>query len=112
MNKNWKPVATRSMEARERCIKAATVDAVTRYVVTHIGRGGLRTMAHAAQGRNTYAIPEEAQAWIDAAMKNNSLDRLNNLFGLPLEVRPCKCYAGHFDPVGVYFPDPVDEMLP
>lgn len=95
----------KSKAAQARCIKAATVDAVTRYVVTHIGRGGLRTMAHAAQGRNTYATPQEAQAWIDAAMKNNSKERLENLYGLPLEVRPCQCYTGHFDPVGVYFDD-------
>lgn len=76
---------------------------VTRYVVTHAGKGGVRTLAHPCQGRNTYAAPEEAQAWIDAAMKNNSMDTLKSVYVLPLEVRACNCYPGHFDPMGVYF---------
>ncbi len=32
----------------------------TRYVVTRIDRNGMRTLTHAAQGRETYATPEEA----------------------------------------------------
>jgi hypothetical protein len=79
------------------------METVTRYVVTHIGRDGLRTLVHAAQGRWTYATPEGAQAWIDNAMRSNSRDSIEAVFGLPLEVRPCQCWPGHFDPVGVYF---------
>jgi hypothetical protein len=79
------------------------MDTVTRYVVTHIGRNGLRTLAHAAQGRHTFETAQAAQEWIDAALAVNSGDTLASLYGLPLEVRPCECYAGHFDPVGVYF---------
>jgi len=75
---------------------------VIRYVATHINKDGDR-MSVAAQGRDTHATPEEAQAWIDSVMANNSMDRLNQLFGLPLEVRPCECYPNHFDPVGIYF---------
>lgn len=77
-------------------------DEVIRYVVTHLA-DGVRTLAHACQGRYTYATPEEAQAWIDAAMKNNTEARLKQFYGLPLEVRPCKCWPGHFDPKGIYF---------
>ena len=76
---------------------------VTRYVITHIGKDGLRTLAQACQGRNTYATPEEAQSMIDAMMKNNSMDTLKSVFNLPLEVRPCECYPKHFDPKGIYF---------
>lgn len=75
----------------------------TRYVVTQLGKHGLRTLAHAAQGRYTYATPEEAQAWIDAAIAANGIERLADLYGLPIEVRACECWPGHFDPKGVYF---------
>jgi hypothetical protein len=91
---------TRSQNARNRCLGAGSV---TRYVATHAGHDGLRTLATAAQGRYTYATPEEAQAWIDAAMKNNSRDVLESVYVLPLEVRACECWPGHFDPKGIYF---------
>lgn len=93
---------TRSQEARERCLEAAN-NAVIRYVVTHIGRHGMRTLAEPAQGRFTYETAERAQQLLDAIMQNNSQDRLKSLYGLPLEVRPCKCWPVHFDPMGVYF---------
>jgi hypothetical protein len=80
-----------------------TTQHVTRYVVTHIGKNGLRTLADAQQGAFTYATPEEAQARIDAWLETNGEKRLQSLFGLPLEVRACQCWAGHFDPVGIYF---------
>lgn len=74
-----------------------------RYVVTHIGRGGMRTLAHTAQGRFTYATAAEAQAWIDSAMRNNSPDKLRSVYGMPLEVRPVECWPGHNDPRQCYF---------
>lgn len=84
-------------------------DTVTRYVATYINRDGMRALMRPAQGRNTYATPEEAQAWIDAVFTsgNNSADTLRSVWGDDprCEVRPCECYAGHFDPVGVYFND-------
>ena len=78
---------------------------VTRYVVTMQRPGDLRQLAHPAQGRATYATPEEAQAWIEGALANNSHDTLRSVYGPldALQVRPCTCWAGHFDPVGVYF---------
>jgi hypothetical protein len=79
---------------------------VIRYVATYMD-GGLRTLMQAAQGRYTYATPAEAQAWIDAVFSNphSSPSTLENLWGKNprCEVRPCECWAGHFDPVGVYF---------
>lgn len=90
---------TRSSEARERCINAPSV---IRYVVTHVNKDGMRTLAHAMQGRCTYATPEEAQAWIDAATKQNG-ERLKEFYGLPLEVRPVECYEGHHDPKTCWF---------
>lgn len=96
------PVKTRSAEDRERCLQVYENELVTRYVVTHIGKHG-RTLAHACQGRCTYATPEEARAWIDAALKNNSMDTLRSAYGFPLEVRPVRCWPGHFDPTRIYF---------
>ena len=62
---------------------------------------------HAAQGRYTYATPEEAQAWIDAVYTNgnNSPETLRSIWGENPRgaVRPCTCWAGHFDPLGIYF---------
>lgn len=78
---------------------------VIRYVVTHINKDGMRTLAHAQQGRNTYETPEAAQAWINAAKANNTVATLQSVYPNPdsLEVRPCECYPGHFDPKGIYF---------
>jgi hypothetical protein len=84
-------------------IRARNALTVTRYVVTHINKDGMRTLAQPCQGRYTYATTEEAQSVLDAMMQNNSLDTLKQFYGLPLEVRACECYAGHFDPVRVWF---------
>lgn len=79
---------------------------VTRYVVTHVGTDGRRVMANAAQGRHTYATREEGERMADLMRKNNRIEggKLAGVFGLPLQVRACPCYPGHFDPQRVYFP--------
>ena len=75
-----------------------------RYVVTHIDKStGMRTLVNPMQGQYTFPTQEEAQQRLDAMMKNNPLDTLKGLFGLPLEVRPVDCYEGHFDPKTRYF---------
>lgn len=81
------------------------VPSVVRFVVTHIGRDGMRTLAMACQGRYTYDTPYPAHQWIKDATKNNSADTLRSVFGSPpsLEVRPVECWPVHFDPKGVYF---------
>ena len=78
---------------------------VTRYVATYMGKDGLRTLVSAAQGRYTYDTPEAAQRWIDLAIANNAPDTVASIWGPDpkFEVRACECWAGHFDPVGVYF---------
>jgi hypothetical protein len=80
-------------------------DHVIRYVVTHIGKDGLRTLCGPAQGRHTNETHEEAQQMLDSMMVNNLVegDCLARVYGLPLEVHPVKCYPGHFDPMGIYF---------
>lgn len=80
-------------------------DSVTRYVATYINKDGLRTLMHAQQGQHTFATEAEAQRWIDACRKNNSSDVLKRTYGEKdtYEVRPCACYPGHFDPIGIYF---------
>lgn len=80
---------------------------VTRYVATVIDREGMRTLMTAQQGQYTYATVEECQQWIDAVIRNNSVELFTSVWGQQaigtIEVRPCKCYPGHFDPVGIYF---------
>jgi hypothetical protein len=80
-------------------------DHVIRYVVTHINMEGMRTICGPAQGRFTKEKPEEAQELLENMMKNNSVEggQLAGVYGLPLEVRPVKCYPGHFDPIRIYF---------
>lgn len=82
-------------------------DYVIRYVVTHINRDGRRTLCGPAQGRLTRATPDEAEKNLADMMANNRMDgdRLAGVYGLPLEVRPVKCYPGHFDPQTVWFDD-------
>ena len=75
----------------------------TRYVVTHLNRQGMRTLADPQQGRYTYQTPEQAQARLDAILTNDSKKTLDQTFGFPLEVRPVECWPVHFDPKGVYF---------
>jgi len=76
---------------------------VIRYVITHIGKDGFRVLADAQQGRNTYETREQAEHALAMRMQNNSLDTLNSVYGLPLEVRTCRCYPKHFDPMELYF---------
>lgn len=90
---------------------------VIRYVPTYVNKDGMRTLVLGAQGRWTWETPEGAQAWLDAMLegghlnekgepvRNNSPKSIRQLYGdnPQFEVRPCECWAGHFDPVGVWF---------
>lgn len=87
-------------------------DFVTRFVATVPATDGLggRVMMLPAQGRNTHATPEEAQAWIDSYLKNNPADVLDR-FGRDVQVRPCPCFPNHFDPQNIYFDTLSDEEV-
>lgn len=81
---------------------------VTRYVVTHINREGLRTISSpASQGRYTHATREDAETALRNLNANNSADTLAQVFGAQaldtFEVRQCPCYPNHFDPMNVWF---------
>lgn len=77
---------------------------VQRFVITFIGKDGLRTLAFPQQGRYTRATREEAEAWLANCRLPHSLPRVLTAEQLAtLEVRECECWAGHFDPCGVYF---------
>lgn len=83
-------------------------ETVTRYVITHIPDNGLmsgiRTLSFAAHGRNTYATMTEAAIALEEYRGPNGLPRvLSPAEVATLAVMPCECWAGHFDPVGVYF---------
>lgn len=81
------------------------VTPVVRYVITKVGKDGLRTLAQAAQGRYTYATDAEARAVLTAILSNNSVSTLQSVYGdlSKMTVEPCNCWPGHFDPMGVYF---------
>ena len=81
-------------------------ESVTRYVITHINKQGMRTLASAAQGRNTFETQEQAEAYLRLLLTHNPEERLKQIYGLPLEVRPCPCYPVHFDPQTVWFDVP------
>jgi hypothetical protein len=88
---------------------------VTRYVVTHVGGDGLRTLSHGAQGRNTYAEKCEAILALSAMLANNSRSTLESRYGKrgaeTFEVRACECWVAHFDPCAVYFDDEPDHVV-
>lgn len=79
---------------------------VTRYVVTNLmvmpNREIVRTLTFPAQGRYTYATEEEAQAQLDL-FKPSLREKILGKRADTLEVRPCRCWPGHFDPKGIYF---------
>lgn len=80
---------------------------VTRYAVFAPWRAmpGTMILAEPAQGRNTYATRDEADAMARAMAENNEDDRIRSVFGCEpgeLIALPVKCWAGHFDPVGIY----------
>lgn len=78
---------------------------VTRYVPTFVDRDGMRTLMRGAQGQDTYATPDEAQAWMNAVTANNSAEAVREAWGdnPRFEVRPCPCWPGHFDPQTIWF---------
>ena len=77
---------------------------VTRYVITHIGKDGMRPLADACQGRYTYETEGQANTALAQRIEANG-SRLVEFYGLPLAVRAVQCWPGHFDPVGIYFDD-------
>ncbi len=78
---------------------------VMRFVVTHLNKDGDRVLAHPQQGRYTHFTRELAETHIAEVLLNNHEDVVNKHYGLPLKVRECKCYPGHFDPAEYYFED-------
>ena len=83
----------------------ATAAPVVRYVLTQAPDAeGLRTLADPAQGRYTYATPEDAAARLAAIMANNPPDVLASVYRLPLQVQAVECYPGHFDPMRTVWP--------
>lgn len=84
-------------------------ETVIRYVVTHKPEkeGEPRVLSFAAQGRYTYATRGEAEKVRDVFLRPEGLPRvLTPAEVASVEVRSCECWAGHYDPVGIYFDDP------
>ena len=90
-------------------------DHVIRHVVTHINEDGMRTLCGPAQGQltyATYATAEEAEAEKATMLQHyrRDGDRLAGVYGLPLEVRPVKCYPA--DPAEFHNSSPVQVVFP
>lgn len=84
---------------------------VVRYVPTYIphegGNKGMRTLVRDAQGRATFATHDEAERWMLDLLSGKDSPSFKQVYGddPKMEVRPCPCWPGHFDPRGVYFDD-------
>lgn len=82
-------------------------ESVTRYVLTHVNKHGMRTLTYGQQGRWTKATREEAEELREAFLAHNSDQRLRTIYGPQavgtFEVRACECWPGHHDPKGIYF---------
>ncbi len=83
------------------------MDTVTRFVLTFVNENGTRQMMGPCQGRYTYTTAEEAEKELALILSNNNYETLVSHWGNPelFAVRACRCHAGHFDPVGIYFDD-------
>ena len=73
-----------------------------RYTITAIKASGQREIAFAANSRSTYDTPEEAQQHLNDVVNHNTWERVKELVGDNLEVRPVDCYEGG-DPKTRYF---------
>lgn len=83
------------------------ISEVIRYVVTNLmglppDGAPVRTLTFPAQGRYTYETHADAQAQLDL-FKPGLRQKILGDRADTLEVRPCKCWPGHFDPRGIYF---------
>lgn len=84
--------------------KSKWPNAPIRFVITHVDKKtGMRTLAEPMQGRCTYETKEKAQTTLDAILQNTPRERLEQMFGMPLEVREVPCWPGHFDPMTCWF---------
>jgi hypothetical protein len=80
---------------------------VERWAITNVYRDGERKLTFPCQGRYTEATEAEALASLAALLENNTAERLASVFG-PQAIGTFKasrveCWAGHFDPVGIYW---------
>lgn len=73
-----------------------------KYVVTAIKKNGQRELAFNRQHLYSFDTPEEAQQRLDDTLKNNDPERVADLIGTKLEVRPVECYPTG-DPMTCYF---------
>lgn len=76
---------------------------VIRYVIAQQNpEMGGRKIVGPCQGQYTYATRQEAETHLTAMLENNSQDTLRQVYHLPLSVAECRCYPGHYDPLGPY----------
>lgn len=76
---------------------------VTRYTLAAVKESGMRRLMLATQGRYTWATPEGALEYLKVILSNNTPAVILEHYGADPAVVQVKCYADHFDPVGVWF---------
>ena len=64
-----------------------------KYVITAIKTSGMRELAFDNNHYNIHT-KKEANKKLKLLLKNNSSERIEELVGIDLEVRPVECYEG------------------
>lgn len=73
-----------------------------RYVITAINKSGQRELGFHKWSQYTHDTPELAQKKLEDVLANNSEDKIFELVGSDLQVRPVECYASN-EPTTWYF---------
>ena len=66
---------------------------MTKYVVTAIGRDGLRQMVGGNNHYSTYETRERAEQHLKDIIENNSPERIKKIVGTDLQVRETECWS-------------------
>lgn len=66
-----------------------------KFALTFVDSQGLRVLAHANDGRNTWKTKKEGETYLNNMLKNNSKETLESIFGEnpQFEVREVVCYS-------------------
>lgn len=75
---------------------------VSRFVITHVGRDGLRRLTFAQQGRHTHASRKEAEDMLAACRERGLAYVLTEAELLTARVDAVDCHPDHHDPIGYY----------
>jgi len=81
----------------------------TMFAITHVNKDGMRQLTFSNQGRNHYAIKEEAEKALQLFEPGLRAEILGARADT-LVVMPVECYD-HGDAVGIYFDEPKEVLM-